>query len=244
MSRIKHIKKHGVDCIAKNEVQLKSVKSLVQDMKEQVSTSPKQVTSYRFDVFYPDILDTTKLRSYNLDQLENEGASGLTCIIKFSAGPPYDDLVFRIKTLYGLKQASKLWNSQIRRIRREKVRAEEKAIHITWLTADDKRNKMLRSEVKELLEEFPLPHGGRWKGLNQTADFLVRFTFNRCVIPLDRSMAYHATPGKDVTLASQEELKLDVFFEHRSNPNVSFHFAYTMLGREFHLQMVGSYFES
>ncbi|KAI9003100.1 mid region of cactin-domain-containing protein [Gaertneriomyces semiglobifer] len=54
---------------------------------------PKVVQGYKFNIFYPDLIDKTKAPTYTKerDPLSNE-----TVILRFSAGPPYEDIAFRI----------------------------------------------------------------------------------------------------------------------------------------------------
>ncbi|KAM7464301.1 hypothetical protein LguiA_032422 [Lonicera macranthoides] len=54
---------------------------------------PKIVQGYKFNIFYPDLVDKTKAPVYTI---ENDGDSAETCIIRFHAGPPYEDIAFRI----------------------------------------------------------------------------------------------------------------------------------------------------
>ncbi|XP_062166684.1 splicing factor Cactin [Alnus glutinosa] len=54
---------------------------------------PKIVQGYKFNIFYPDLVDKTKAPLYTL---EKDGSNGETCIIRFHAGPPYEDIAFRI----------------------------------------------------------------------------------------------------------------------------------------------------
>ncbi|XP_041027530.1 cactin [Juglans microcarpa x Juglans regia] len=54
---------------------------------------PKIVQGYKFNIFYPDLVDKTKAPVYTL---EKDGSNGETCIIRFHAGPPYEDIAFRI----------------------------------------------------------------------------------------------------------------------------------------------------
>jgi hypothetical protein len=65
---------------------------------------PKVVQGYKFNVFYPDLIDKTKAPSY---RIEREGGRKRgqtfapageedTCLIRFVAGPPYEDIAFRI----------------------------------------------------------------------------------------------------------------------------------------------------
>ncbi|XWS43498.1 hypothetical protein CRYUN_Cryun16bG0109300 [Craigia yunnanensis] len=54
---------------------------------------PKIVQGYKFNIFYPDLVDKTKAPVYTI---ERDGNSSETCIISFHAGPPYEDIAFRI----------------------------------------------------------------------------------------------------------------------------------------------------
>ncbi|KAB2035012.1 hypothetical protein ES319_D04G122900v1 [Gossypium barbadense] len=54
---------------------------------------PKIVQGYKFNIFYPDLVDKTKAPVYTI---EKDGNSSETCIIRFHAGPPYEDIAFRI----------------------------------------------------------------------------------------------------------------------------------------------------
>jgi hypothetical protein len=65
---------------------------------------PKVVQGYRFNIFYPNLIDKTKAPKY---KIEREGGRKRgqtfapageddTCVIHFIAGPPYQDIAFRI----------------------------------------------------------------------------------------------------------------------------------------------------
>ncbi|KAK6943920.1 Cactin, C-terminal [Dillenia turbinata] len=54
---------------------------------------PKIVQGYKFNIFYPDLVDKTKAPVYSI---EKDDSNGETCIIRFHAGPPYEDIAFRI----------------------------------------------------------------------------------------------------------------------------------------------------
>ncbi|KAE8717035.1 Cactin [Hibiscus syriacus] len=54
---------------------------------------PKIVQGYKFNIFYPDLVDKIKAPVYTI---EKDGNSSETCIIRFHAGPPYEDIAFRI----------------------------------------------------------------------------------------------------------------------------------------------------
>ncbi|KAI0503956.1 hypothetical protein KFK09_014903 [Dendrobium nobile] len=54
---------------------------------------PKIVQGYKFNIFYPDLVDKSKAPIYTI---EKDGISNETCIIRFHAGPPYEDIAFRI----------------------------------------------------------------------------------------------------------------------------------------------------
>ncbi|EGS17098.1 uncharacterized protein CTHT_0074270 [Thermochaetoides thermophila DSM 1495] len=65
---------------------------------------PKVVQGYRFNIFYPDLIDKTKAPTYKIirDDGRKKGESNApagkedTCLIRFIAGPPYEDIAFRI----------------------------------------------------------------------------------------------------------------------------------------------------
>ncbi|XP_057983115.1 splicing factor Cactin [Malania oleifera] len=54
---------------------------------------PKIVQGYKFNIFYPDLVDKTRAPVYTI---EKDGSNGETCLIRFHAGPPYEDIAFRI----------------------------------------------------------------------------------------------------------------------------------------------------
>ncbi|CAH8264984.1 unnamed protein product [Arabidopsis lyrata] len=54
---------------------------------------PKFVQGYKFNIFYPDLVDDTEVPTCTI---EKDGTSSETCIIRFEAGPPYEDIAFRI----------------------------------------------------------------------------------------------------------------------------------------------------
>ncbi|KAE9585420.1 hypothetical protein Lal_00017933 [Lupinus albus] len=54
---------------------------------------PKIVQGYKFNIFYPDLVDKIKAPNYTI---ERDSSNGETCIITFHAGPPYEDIAFRI----------------------------------------------------------------------------------------------------------------------------------------------------
>ncbi|KAL8952800.1 MAG: hypothetical protein Q9222_001304 [Ikaeria aurantiellina] len=65
---------------------------------------PKVVQGYKFNVFYPDLIEKTKAPTYRIER-ENGRRRGQsfapageedTCLIRFLSGPPYEDLAFRI----------------------------------------------------------------------------------------------------------------------------------------------------
>lgn len=54
---------------------------------------PKSVQAYKFNIFYPDMIDKSRVPSFTI---EKDGDSTDTCIIRFHGGPPYVDIGFRI----------------------------------------------------------------------------------------------------------------------------------------------------
>jgi hypothetical protein len=53
---------------------------------------PKIVLGYKFNIFFPDLLDKTKTPQYFLEKAENPDY----VILRFHAGPPYVDVAFKI----------------------------------------------------------------------------------------------------------------------------------------------------
>ena len=53
---------------------------------------PKIVQGYKFNVFYPDLIDKTRTPQYRLEKADTDDF----CILRFSAGPPYEDVAFKI----------------------------------------------------------------------------------------------------------------------------------------------------
>ncbi|CAO3643182.1 unnamed protein product [Cunninghamella echinulata] len=54
---------------------------------------PKVVQGYKFNIFYPDLIDKSVSPTYFI---EKDPASPDTVLIRFHAGPPYEDIAFRI----------------------------------------------------------------------------------------------------------------------------------------------------
>lgn len=53
---------------------------------------PKIVQGYKFNIFYPDLIDKSKAPTFRLENDSNPE----TKILRFTAGPPYEDLAFRV----------------------------------------------------------------------------------------------------------------------------------------------------
>jgi hypothetical protein len=53
---------------------------------------PKTITGYKFNIFYPDLIDKTTTPRFVLHKSKTSGE----CFIRFSVGPPYEDILFRI----------------------------------------------------------------------------------------------------------------------------------------------------
>ena len=47
----------------------------------------------QFNIFYPDLIDKSKAPTY---KIVKEPGNDETVILQFSAGPPYEDIAFRI----------------------------------------------------------------------------------------------------------------------------------------------------
>ena len=53
---------------------------------------PKIVQGYKFNIFYPDLVDPTKTPQFFLEPADSDDF----CILRFHAGPPYEDIAFKI----------------------------------------------------------------------------------------------------------------------------------------------------
>jgi hypothetical protein len=56
---------------------------------------PKVVLGYKFNIFYPELIDKSNTPQYFVERDPNN-FDGSTCIIRFHAGPPYEDIAFKI----------------------------------------------------------------------------------------------------------------------------------------------------
>lgn len=54
---------------------------------------PKVISGYRFSIFYPDLIDKSKPPTYYIKPIPGDDE---TQLIVFTAGPPYEDIAFRI----------------------------------------------------------------------------------------------------------------------------------------------------
>ncbi|KAG8927643.1 hypothetical protein FRC02_007975 [Tulasnella sp. 418] len=54
---------------------------------------PKVVQGYKFNIFYPDLIDKSKAPTY---KIVKEPGNDDTVLLWFTAGPPYEDIAFRI----------------------------------------------------------------------------------------------------------------------------------------------------
>ncbi|KAL9132250.1 MAG: hypothetical protein Q9217_000054 [Psora testacea] len=65
---------------------------------------PKVVQGYKFNIFYPDLIDKSKAPTYRIEREggrkrgESFAPAGEedTCLIRFISGPPYEEIAFRI----------------------------------------------------------------------------------------------------------------------------------------------------
>ena len=54
---------------------------------------PKTIHGYKFNIFYPNLVDPRKTPTY---RIERQPGTDETVLLRFSAGAPYEDLVFKI----------------------------------------------------------------------------------------------------------------------------------------------------
>jgi hypothetical protein len=65
---------------------------------------PKVVQGYKFNIFYPELVNPTATPTYRLERSDGRrrgetttpAGENDTCLIRFVAGPPYEDIAFRI----------------------------------------------------------------------------------------------------------------------------------------------------
>ena len=59
---------------------------------DNVNLPPKTVNGYRFNIFYPNLVDKTQTPKFYLQRSESPDM----CIIRFESGAPYEDIAFKI----------------------------------------------------------------------------------------------------------------------------------------------------
>jgi hypothetical protein len=59
---------------------------------DQDNPPPKVIQGYQFNIFYPDLIDPTKSPQYFIEPTESHDH----VILRFHAGPPYEDIAFKI----------------------------------------------------------------------------------------------------------------------------------------------------
>ena len=52
------------------------------------------VQGYKFNILYHDLIDKQVAPSYKVER-DPESADDSTCMLRFTAGPPYEDIAFR-----------------------------------------------------------------------------------------------------------------------------------------------------
>ncbi|KAJ1799247.1 hypothetical protein LPJ59_001964 [Coemansia sp. RSA 2399] len=57
---------------------------------------PKVVQGYKFNIFYPDLIDKADAPTYRVEKDPSGGDDDETVILRFIAGPPYEDIAFRV----------------------------------------------------------------------------------------------------------------------------------------------------
>ncbi|BDA46670.1 probable cactin [Coccomyxa sp. Obi] len=57
---------------------------------------PKVVQGYKFNIFYPDLINKDEAPTYSLEKDPDADEHGSTCLLIFHAGPPYEDTAFKI----------------------------------------------------------------------------------------------------------------------------------------------------
>ena len=62
---------------------------------------PKTVQGYKFNIFYPDLIDKQRAPTFRIEKAD----SPEFCILRFQAGPPYEDIAFKILNKEWSKQS-------------------------------------------------------------------------------------------------------------------------------------------
>lgn len=57
---------------------------------------PKMIQGYKFTIFYPDLIDKTKTPRYFVEACDESAGGKDFVIIRFHAGPPYEDVAFKV----------------------------------------------------------------------------------------------------------------------------------------------------
>ena len=53
---------------------------------------PKMVQGYKFNVFYPDLLDPSRPPTFSIEPAD----SASFCVLRIHGGPPYEDVAFKV----------------------------------------------------------------------------------------------------------------------------------------------------
>ena len=69
---------------------------------DNVNLPPKTINGYRFNIFYPNLVDKTKTPKFYLERSETPDM----CIIRFGSGAPYEDVAFKI--------LNREWNTRVK----------------------------------------------------------------------------------------------------------------------------------
>ena len=69
---------------------------------DNINLPPKTVSGYRFNIFYPNLVDKTKTPKFYLQRSETPDM----CIIRFESGAPYEDIAFKI--------INREWNTRVK----------------------------------------------------------------------------------------------------------------------------------
>lgn len=57
---------------------------------------PKMIQGYKFTIFYPDLIDKNKTPRYFVEACDESAGGKDFVIIRFHAGPPYEDVAFKV----------------------------------------------------------------------------------------------------------------------------------------------------
>lgn len=82
-----------IDCYAQHRQSSSEGRPRIQGKFPRTDPTQAHFTLFKFNIFYPDLIDKSKAPTY---KIVKEPGNDETVLLHFSAGPPYEDIAFRI----------------------------------------------------------------------------------------------------------------------------------------------------